>query len=685
MGKFTGLQIKKYKIGELLGHGGMASVYKAIDQNTGNHVAIKFIAIAGPNDEKTAYNIARFEREAKAMSTLKHPAIAPIYEYGEWEETPYFVTKYFPGGTLSERIGIPMEPQKAAELLLPIARGLAHAHENHIIHRDVKPSNILFNENGYPVLCDFGVARFTDLEEGQTLTATNALVGTPAYMPPEQSTGQAVDGRIDIYALGVIFYELLTGKRPYVGANPISIILKQLKAPLPDPKVYNTNLPDYITDVLLVALAKQPKNRFSEMELFAEVLEAIASDNLSALRDNKIIHDYLENAQINALQELVDAETIDSVEIANLLNQQKKKSPSTILVIAISILSILFLAVIALLLIGYLQKDQSGQDDFQLGLIKPSLTMTSTRTVTYTPTISNTVTLTQTSTSTPTLTLTLTRTVTPTTTETFTPSPSPTSIQPKVRSQDGMTMIYIPKGIFKMGSDDELIEWMMVQSWCNDCELEEFETEGPQHWVTTNAYWIDQTEVTNRQYRQCVAAGACTQPEQTRSYTRSNYYFGTYGNYPVIYVTWYQANDYCKWVGGRLPTEAEWERAARGDDDTRIFAWGNEPPTTKLTNFYLTTFNDTDQVGMYPQGVSPWGVLDMVGNVWEWTNDIYNDHYPSREPQFNPENKEGSTGRVIRGGSFANVSKDVRINLRYEYPPDRAMHYIGFRCVIPGE
>ena len=175
---------------------------------------------------------------------------------------------------------------------------------------------------------------------------------------------------------------------------------------------------------------------------------------------------------------------------------------------------------------------------------------------------------------------------------------------------DGMTGLYVPAGAFLMGSRDD-----DPQSWAD---------ETPRHKVTLDAYWIDRTEVTNVMYARCVQAGVCKAPKLSRSYTRESY-FGNpqYENYPVIYVSWGAAYRYCQWAGRRLPTEAEWEKAARGTTGQR-YPWGNQPPDATRGNGEEPG-SDTAAVGSYPAGISPYGALDMTGNVWEWISDWYND------------------------------------------------------------
>ncbi|MDZ4160202.1 MAG: SUMF1/EgtB/PvdO family nonheme iron enzyme, partial [Anaerolineaceae bacterium] len=231
----------------------------------------------------------------------------------------------------------------------------------------------------------------------------------------------------------------------------------------------------------------------------------------------------------------------------------------------------------------------------------------------------------------------------------------------QVREADGMVQVYVQEGEFEMGSNDGYWD------------------EQPVHKVYLDAYWIDQTEVTNGMYARCVAAGACTPPSQTKSYTRSSYYGNPRNDeYPVIYVNWIQANDYCKWAGGRLPTEAEWEKAARSTDG-RQYPWGNQAPNASLLN-YNSDIEDTTAVGSYPTGASPYGALDMAGNVWEWVADWYDEDYYSRSPGENPQGSSGGTFRARRGGSWYNTELPVRSAIRRRYAPVSSSFLIGFRC-----
>ena len=232
--------------------------------------------------------------------------------------------------------------------------------------------------------------------------------------------------------------------------------------------------------------------------------------------------------------------------------------------------------------------------------------------------------------------------------------------------------ILIPAGSFQMGCDSS-----NPAESCNSWEQ-------PLHTVTLSAYSIDKYEVTNARYKACVAAGGCTVPGSVDSSKRSPYYgTSTYADYPVLNVDWFQANAFCAWAGKRLPTEAEWEKAARGSSDTRKYPWGNSAPDCTKTN-YDSCVGDTSRVGSYPSGASPYGVMDMAGNVDEWVQDWYDSSYYSVSPSNNPQGPETGTYRVLRGGSWVSFDfvGDVRSALRSGLPPRPLdLDSNGFRCV----
>jgi serine/threonine protein kinase/WD40 repeat protein len=276
MPDLRGFTLGRYAIIELLGSGGMASVYKAFDEILDRAVAIKVIRAEAFSPSQADQLLKRFQREARVLARLKHNHIVKVYDAGEHQGAPYLVLEYLSGGTLKDRMGKAVPFPHAASMLLPVARALDYAHQCGVLHRDLKPANILMNENGEPVLTDFGIARLLTIEDGQNLTMTGFGIGTPEYMAPEQGMGLEVDARADIYALGVVLYEMVTGRRPFSANTPMAVIFKHVHDPLPDPRTYVPELPESLVDMLYRSLAKQAAQRFDSAADFVAGLEDLA-------------------------------------------------------------------------------------------------------------------------------------------------------------------------------------------------------------------------------------------------------------------------------------------------------------------------------------------------------------------------------------------------------------------------
>jgi len=261
------IQLGQYRLIELIGQGGMATVYKAHQASLDRFVAIK--VLPRTHDQLLA---ARFKREARAIAQLQHHNILSIHDYGEQDGLLYLVLPYIPNGvTLSDLLGKPMEPTRALRLTGHILDGLDYAHSHNVIHRDVKPSNILMSSPTWPMLADFGIAKL--LNDDQRLTISGLLLGTVAYVAPEQVVGRPVDGRADLYATGVMLYEMTTGQLPFEADTPLAMMVKHAYEAPPPPRTLNPDLPAAVESILLRALEKDPAGRYQSAAEMSTALE----------------------------------------------------------------------------------------------------------------------------------------------------------------------------------------------------------------------------------------------------------------------------------------------------------------------------------------------------------------------------------------------------------------------------
>jgi Tol biopolymer transport system component len=272
----VGQNLGPYRIVDQIGRGGMATVYKAYEPALDRYVAIKVLPQYFAHDPSFS---ARFDREAKAVARLNHPNILPIYSFGQEGGLSYIAMRYVGEGTLKDRLGPPLDIETALDILRQIGQALDYAHSQGIIHRDVKPSNVLIaaghtqapGGGNWVLLADFGLARM--VESASQLTKSGVGVGTPAYMSPEQGQGTPVDARSDLYSLGVVLYEMLIGRVPYEAETPMAVVLKHITAPLPMPRSLNPVLPEGAERVILKAMAKNPEDRFQTAQEMVEALE----------------------------------------------------------------------------------------------------------------------------------------------------------------------------------------------------------------------------------------------------------------------------------------------------------------------------------------------------------------------------------------------------------------------------
>ncbi|MEW5986094.1 MAG: protein kinase, partial [Chloroflexota bacterium] len=278
-GSYIGRTIGRYKISERLGRGGMAEVYKGYLEALDRVVAIK---IMHPFLSAEPGFLGRFQREARAMAALNHPNIVSVYDFDVQGDTYYIVMEFVGGGTLRDKLeelarrGERMTVAAAVRLVLEVADALAYAHARGTFHRDVKPGNIMLREDGSAVLTDFGIARNLS---GPSYTMTGAMLGTPAYMSPEQGLGQTGDERSDLYALGVLFFQMVTGRLPFDADTPLAVVIKHVQEPVPLPIHFNSQIPDDIQQVILRAMAKEPAARFQSAHEMGKALRAILAQS----------------------------------------------------------------------------------------------------------------------------------------------------------------------------------------------------------------------------------------------------------------------------------------------------------------------------------------------------------------------------------------------------------------------
>jgi formylglycine-generating enzyme required for sulfatase activity/tRNA A-37 threonylcarbamoyl transferase component Bud32 len=530
-----------------LGSGGFAVVYLVRDVNLKRKLAVKVLS---PDVISSHSVLERFKREAETIAQLSHPHIVPLHFIGNKDDLVYIVMQAVDGGSLSERLEkekrFPIED--ASRYFSEVASALAHAHKRGVVHRDIKPQNVLLDaESGRSMVTDFGIARTA---EGASLTATGMVVGTPTYLSPEQVTGEPSDHRADIYALGVMAYEMLAGVAPFTGATPTAVLMKRLAGPPAPLQSVRAEVPDVLAELVDACLATDPNERLSN-----------AGDITRALTGaSPVSGGHTTSSRIRVTKEKAKAE-------------KGKRSWGLIIGVTAPL-------VLAAFVFGVYKAGGMG------------------------------------------------RRVPP----------------PPIDA--GMAMIQA--GVYTIGNNDE-------------------EVAKPSRLENVTAFGIDKHEVTIAEYAKWVTESAKPWKEAPVD-----------SLIPVTGVRLAEAQNYCAWrhpVGGRLPTEVEWEAAARGFEG-RLYAWGREW-SAKAANV-ANVLGKPARVGSYPLGRTPEGVDDMIGNVWEWTSSEF-------RPYGNTSAK--STGQyVLRGGGFSAERRIATATWRIPYDPQTDRENLagsGFRCVMP--
>jgi len=391
-------QIGRYQIKAELGHGGMSVVYLAHDPVIGRDVAIK-VLLSNLSSQPAAR--ARFEREARIVAALEHPAIVPIYDFGEQDGQPFLVMRYMSGGSLADLLSYGrLNLQDTAHIVRRLASALDEAHARGIIHRDIKPGNILFDSHGEAFLTDFGIGKL--YEDGQNMTITGSVVlGTPAYMSPEQALGKPLDPRSDVYSLGAVMFEMLSGALPYKGPTSISVAMKHVNEPVPDLRAWRPELAEACAAVVAKAMAKDPDERFATAgELAAAFDEAVNGYPITeAMMPPVLVR--RKSAPPVLLDQASAGTTELIVPIGSAQEPQAEQRRPSVLLIAGAFVSALFLVGLGIFLFAFVRQASSAlpaplptptvtartTPTVPLGVLPATLTPTNPPSPTSTPTL----------------------------------------------------------------------------------------------------------------------------------------------------------------------------------------------------------------------------------------------------------------------------------------------------------
>ena len=661
----------KYRIRLLLGEGGMARVWLAEEPK----FAARLVAIKEPKRFAIGFSQSELERRFRleieiAERLREHHArhVVLAYTVEEYEGTQLLVMPYMAGGSLAGKLkefpeGLPW--QEAVRIASHVLEGLQTLHEQGIVHRDVKPSNILFDNRGEAHLADFGVAQVPGGTVGRSVMLGGPHPGDPAYAAPEQmrDDGGYLTPAADIYALGATLFEAMTGQR-YNLVKPERV------------SDFREDVPPWLDELIARAVAENPRDRWRDGgEMLAALEKGVDADRQAQIE--------AANRAEKARRAEEERKRREAEERWQREAERKRGADSGSRVVGDAgggargggeaggesgrgqreggglkkgLWAVLGALAALVLAIGFffIINGRGGEKDttpVPLATATPAPQTSAEKVKTSPPPTATPLPPTATS-------------IPPTNTPTPTPTLGIGSTM--VSEKDGMEMVYVPAGEFLMGSP----------------EGEGDEDEHPQHKVYLDAYWIDKTEVTKRMFSMFLRE---TNPNVKIDESDLDY--------PAIIVNWQDAAAYCRWAGKRLPTEAEWEKAAGGLDHS-IYPWGNRFVGTKLNycdinctqSWADTEYDDgfvfSAPVGSYPEGQSDYRALDMAGNVFEWVSDWYDEDYYSVSPLKNPLGPDNGTMKVVRGGSWYD-NRDYQLTSRRSFFNPIGIGYnIGFRCVM---
>jgi serine/threonine-protein kinase len=659
LGLEPGSHFGPYTILEPLGRGGMATVFRAHDSALERDIALKVLPAQFVNDPTWG---ERFQREAKVIAKLEHPHIVPIYAVGIEGGTPWMSMRLVSGGSVSQIVeGGRIDAARAVRLLKGVARALDYAHGKAVIHRDVKPSNILLDEEERAYLADFGIARL--MESSTFVTRSGLVTGTPQYMAPEQARSERAGHLCDIYSLGVVAYQLLTGRVPFTGESPVNVLMQHVMDPVPVPDRSIVSEP--VADVLLRCLEKEPGQRWPSAGAFVDALDAAQAGVPPATIRAAARNRPGRGKTLPSPRPAVPREPLPPLPPLEPLTESRADDPGQghadwvrtdaatsvfdprwQVPLPIAVVTLAAVAGTALFLMIRLPM----HDDPAPPVEPPAAAVSGT----------------------------------PTPEPDASPGPaagSPSSTRrPPVEArrgdtwlnpQDGAVYVYLPPSEgFDRG--------------CVPGDDECYPDESPRRRVAlTEGLWLGRTEVTVEAYRRYAEAVGRSLPDPPTF----NPEWSDPGQ-PIVSLTWEEASTFCEWAGGRLPTEAEWERAARGGGIGRLYPWGGaapvcasgEPNGARFDDDAACAEQEPAAVGSYRP--NDFGIFDMTGNVWEWCQDWYAPRYYASAPDADPQGPDSGSERVLRGGSANSVAVGLRLSLRNHLAPRVRSVFVGFRCAV---
>lgn len=669
----------KYRLDKKIGEGGMGAVYRATHIHMDSQFAVKLLHKTMVADQQA---VERFRREARAAARIRHANAVSVTDFGVTKEgTVYLVMEYLEGGDLRDKLRKvkAFGPVETVRIMMQTCAAIDEAHRKGIVHRDLKPDNIwLLKTEGSPdeqvKVLDFGIAKLKTAGPGAAnLTQQGMIVGTPHYMSPEQCRGEELDARSDIYSLGIILYEMLTGSVPFRAPTPVGVVLKHAnEMPVPLREV-NPQIPEPIERVVMRTLSKNREERpHSAAELGRELAEALHQSgggtiDLSGFPSTGDLPAYISTTgQRTAPQSDQATGGPSSGPITQ--HGTRATDPHKTGRVGASSTAAMTSHQAGVAPHPQTGAHQPGTDSTQVMSSRPSIPLPAVPGSGSTP-------LTVQQSGAGAIAVPASSNIKyvaiagvvivfiavvavaiwamrGTGTVTNTNQPVGPSNPPVVKGGIPEGMVLVKGGEFKMGTDDPSAD----------------DADKPSHTVTVADFYLDQYEVTNEQYQQFVKQ---TGRQAPKGWTGSDFRGGE-GKFPVVNVTWTDATEYAKWAGKRLPTEAEWEYAARGGGQDRAYPWGNDW-SDKLSNSKEDGRGGPMPVGSYPGGATKDQIFDMAGNVSEWVADDFIP-YPGSKRAADPNNK------VYRGGAYVAQKELLKTTLRWWDFPNGAYPYLGFRC-----